>query len=103
MTRSIDVVISTHEGWQFTERCLQHLAEQTVDHRVIVADGGSTDGTPEKIRTLFPHLTLITHAVDPGYAAATNRGVAAGDGDVILLLNNDTFCRPDFLEHLVAS
>jgi GT2 family glycosyltransferase len=28
--------------------------------------------------------------------------VAAGSGDVILLLNNDTVCRPDFIEELAA-
>jgi GT2 family glycosyltransferase len=52
---------------------------------------------------MFPHVVLLTHPVDPGYVVATNRGVAAGSGDVIVLLNNDTFCRSDFLEHLVAA
>ena len=60
-------------------------------------------GHPRTSSTLFPHVALVTHANDPGYAAATNDGVAAGSGDVILLLNNDAFCRPDFLEHLVAA
>ncbi len=103
MARTIDVVITTHEGWELTRRCLEHLLEQTVAHTVIVSDGASTDGTAESIRTLFPHVVLLTHADDPGYAAATNSGVAAGSGDVIVLLNNDAFCRPDFLEHVVAA
>jgi len=100
MSSSVDVVITTHEGWELTRRCLEHLGQQTLEHRVIVSDGASKDGTPENIEALFPHVTLITHADDPGYAAASNHGVAAGSGDVILLLNNDAFCRPDFLEHL---
>jgi N-acetylglucosaminyl-diphospho-decaprenol L-rhamnosyltransferase len=103
MNCSVDVVITTHQGWEFTQRCLEHLRNQTVQPKIIVSDGASTDGTPENIHTLFPHVTLVTHADDPGYAAATNHGVAAGSGDVILLLNNDAFCRPDFLERLVAS
>jgi N-acetylglucosaminyl-diphospho-decaprenol L-rhamnosyltransferase len=103
MSSSVDVVITTHEGWELTQRCLEHLREQTREHRVIVSDGASRDGTPENIKALFPHVTLITHSDDPGYAVATNHGVAAGGGDVILLLNNDTFCRPDFLEHVVAA
>ena len=28
---------------------------------------------------------------------------SAGSGDVIVLLNNDAFCRPDFLERVVAA
>jgi len=103
MSSSVDVVITTHEGWRLTQRCLEHLGQQTVEHRVIVSDGASTDGTPENIEALFPHVTLLAHGDDPGYAAATNHGVAAGSGDVILLLNNDVFCRPDFLEHLVGT
>jgi len=98
---SVDVVITTHDGWDFTRRCLDHLANQTVPHEVIVSDGASTDGTPEQIRALFPRVRLIEHREDPGYAAATNRGVEAGRGDVILLLNNDAYCRPDFIERLL--
>jgi N-acetylglucosaminyl-diphospho-decaprenol L-rhamnosyltransferase len=101
--RSIDVVITTHQGWEFTERCLRHLRAQTIPHTVIVSDGASTDGTPENIRALFPEVALIPHADDPGYAAATNRGVDAGSGDIIVLLNNDAFCRHDFLEHVLAA
>jgi GT2 family glycosyltransferase len=82
---------------------LKHLRDQTISHTVIVSDGASTDGTPESIRAHFPEVVLVAHASDPGYAAATNHGVAAGTGDIILLLNNDAFCRPDFLEHVVAS
>jgi N-acetylglucosaminyl-diphospho-decaprenol L-rhamnosyltransferase len=103
MSCSVDVVITTHQGWELTRRCLEHLAEQTLEHRIIVSDGGSTDGTPQKLRAQFPDVTLVAHDDDPGYSAATNEGVAAGSGDVVLLLNNDTFCRPDFLEQLVAS
>jgi N-acetylglucosaminyl-diphospho-decaprenol L-rhamnosyltransferase len=103
MTQMVDVVITTHQGWELTRRCLEHLEEQTVPHNVIVSDSASTDGTPDNVRTLFPQVTLVGHADDPGYAAATNHGVEAGSGDVILLLNNDAFCRPDFLERLVAA
>jgi N-acetylglucosaminyl-diphospho-decaprenol L-rhamnosyltransferase len=103
MSSSVDVVITTHQGWELTQRCLEHLGQQTLEHRVIVSDGASTDGTPENIEALFPHVTLLAHGDDPGYAASTNHGVAAGSGDVILLLNNDVFCRPDFLEHLVGT
>jgi GT2 family glycosyltransferase len=99
----VDVVVATHQGWELTERCLRDLERQTLEHHVIVSDGASTDGTPGNVRRLFPHVTLLTHDSDPGYAVAVNRGVAAGRAELVLLLNNDAFCRPDFLEHLVAA
>ena len=103
MTLAVDVVVVTHDGWELTEKCLSHLEAQTLPHGVIVSDGGSADGTPDNVRLLFPHAMVIEHADDPGYATAANQGAAAGTADVILLLNNDAYCRPDFLEHLVAA
>ena len=102
MTLTVDVVVTTHQGWELTKRCLDHLREQTIAHTVIVSDSGSSDGTVEQVRTLFPAVVVLAHHTDPGYAAATNEGVAAGRGDVIVLLNNDAFCRPDFLERIAA-
>lgn len=101
MTLTVDVVITTHNGLEHTRRCLEHLRKQSIEHSVIVSDGASTDGTPETVPALFPELMFVGHSEDPGYAAATNEGVAAGRGEIILLLNNDAFCRPDFLERLV--
>ena len=72
---------------------------RSYSHRV----GHLDHGTADKIRELFPSVVLITHVDDPGYAASTNNGVAAGNGDVIVLLNNDAFCRPDFLENIAAA
>jgi GT2 family glycosyltransferase len=100
---SVDVVITTHNGWELTRRCLEHLREQTVEHTVIVSDGASTDETAESIRTDFPYVVLLAHPTDPGYVIATNRGAATGNADVILLLNNDTFCEPDFLQNVLAA
>jgi len=103
MTPTVDVVIVTHNGWEMTEKCLSHLQAQTLAHNVIVSDGGSTDATADHVRRLFPDVTVIQHQDDPGYTTAANHGVAAGTADVVLLLNNDAYCRPDFLEHLVAA
>jgi GT2 family glycosyltransferase len=99
---TIDVVIPTFGGWELTESCLRHLARQTARHSVIVADNGSPDGTPERIRDRFPDVRLLEMGENLGFAVACNRGVEAGSGDVVVLLNNDVDCRPDFLQRLVA-
>jgi N-acetylglucosaminyl-diphospho-decaprenol L-rhamnosyltransferase len=102
VTLSIDVVVPTYDGWELTERCLTHLAQQTMPHTVIVADNGSTDGTPEAVVRRFPAARLVETGGNLGFAIACNRGAQAGDGDAIVLLNNDVDCPPDFLERLVA-
>jgi N-acetylglucosaminyl-diphospho-decaprenol L-rhamnosyltransferase len=102
MTPSIDVVIPTHNGWELTESCLAHLRKQTVPHAVVVCDNGSADGTPAHVRRCFPEVRVVELGANLGFPAACNRGVAAGDGDVVVLLNNDVDCRPKFLERLVV-
>jgi N-acetylglucosaminyl-diphospho-decaprenol L-rhamnosyltransferase len=102
VTPSIDVVIPAHNGWELTKSCLEHLAAQTVPHSVVVADNGSTDGTPERVRDGFPHVRVVELGANVGFPAACNRGVGAGTGEFVVLLNNDVDCRPDFLECLVA-
>jgi N-acetylglucosaminyl-diphospho-decaprenol L-rhamnosyltransferase len=100
---NIDVVIPTFNAWLLTERCLDHLAQQTVPHTVIVADNGSTDGTPDRVRAKFPSAYVVELGANLGFPVACNRGAAASSGDIIVLLNNDVEARPDFLERLTGA
>jgi GT2 family glycosyltransferase len=98
----IDVVVPVHNRWELTKSCLEHLRAQTVRHTVIVIDNGSTDGTPGRLRESFADVRLVELGDNLGFPVACNRGVAAGNGEIVVLLNNDVDCRPDFLERLVA-
>jgi GT2 family glycosyltransferase len=98
---SIDVVIPAYNSWELTESCLRHLAVQTIPHRVIVVDNASTDRTPERLRRDFPEVELVSTGANLGFAIACNSGVAAGSGEIVVLLNNDVDAAPDFLEELI--
>ena len=98
----IDVVIVNWQGRELLVSCLAHLARQTVPHRVIVADNGSTDGSVELLRQAFPEVTLIALGENLGFGVANNRAVAAGDAPYVVLVNNDVDAAPDFLELAVA-
>ena len=91
-----------YNGWHLTERCLEHLRLQTLSHTVIVCDNGSSDGTAKHLRTAFPEVQVVELGVNLGFAAACNRGVRAGKGDFVVLLNNDVECSAEFLNRLVA-
>jgi N-acetylglucosaminyl-diphospho-decaprenol L-rhamnosyltransferase len=102
VTPSIDVVVPTRDRWELTESCLRSLEQQTVPHAVIVADDGSSDGTPARVRKGFPAARVVDTGGARGFSSACNAGVRAGSGEVIVLLNNDVECPPEFLERLVA-
>jgi N-acetylglucosaminyl-diphospho-decaprenol L-rhamnosyltransferase len=99
---SIDVVVPVYENYELTASCLAHLAAQDVAHRVIVVDDGSRDGTAARVREQWPAVTLLELGENRGYTHAVNAGVAAGAGELVVLLNNDVELRPDCVGRLVA-
>lgn len=102
MRLSIDVAVVAYNRYDLTHRCLEHLSRQTREHRMILCDDGSTDGTAERAAADWPDAHVVRTEENRGYARACNTAVAAGRGDVVVLLNNDVDCRPDFVERLVA-
>jgi len=102
MAPSIDVVVPAYNHYQLTSDCLAHLQRQTATHRVIVVDDGSSDGTPERLRSDWPHATVLELGSNHGYTVAVNRGVSAGTGECVVLLNNDVQLHPDCLRRLAA-
>lgn len=99
---SIDVVVPAYGRWDLTSSCLVHLAAQTVPHRVIVVDNGSTDETRTALRRDWPEIDVVELDYNHPFTHAVNLGVAAGRGEHVVLLNNDVDLRPDCLEHLIA-
>ena len=102
MAATIDVVVPAYEHYELTRACLQLLSAQTAAHRTIVVDDGSRDQTSARLRSEWPEVTVIEMGENCGYTRAVNRGVEAGDGEYVVLLNNDVQLPADFLGRLVA-
>jgi N-acetylglucosaminyl-diphospho-decaprenol L-rhamnosyltransferase len=102
LSLTIDIVIPTSGRYDLTRDCLAHLARQTQAHTVILSDNGGDNETAEGVRSEWPQVRLIRSAERLSFAAACNRGAELGTGEVVVLLNNDVYCRPDWLEHLIA-
>ena len=102
MAGSVDVVIPVYNNWELTRSLLEHLRAQTLPHAAIICDNGSTDGTPERVRAEFPEVRVVELGANLGFPAACNRGVSSGSAEVVVLMNNDVTCPPEFLTRLVA-
>ncbi len=88
-------------------RCaLESLERQRgVDFEVIVVDNGSQDGSADMVAQEFlgrsgPRLRLIRNAVNRGFCAANNQGIAAAQAPFVALLNNDAEAEPGWLAGL---
>ncbi|MGZ4245992.1 MAG: glycosyltransferase family 2 protein [Solirubrobacteraceae bacterium] len=102
MTAGIDVAIVAYRRWDLTTSCLDHLARQTVPHHVVLCDNGCDEGTAERARARYPHVEVLRLARNMPYPIACNAAVAAGSGELVVMMNNDVDARPDFLERLTA-
>ena len=97
------VVIPTFNGRRLLAQALESLNAQSVPVEIVVVDNGSTDGTLEALADRFPRVAVVRNTRNVGFGRAINRGVkeAAVAADVIVLVNNDTICAPDFIECLL--
>ncbi len=84
------VVIPTWNGAHMLPACLDSLAAQTYPRlEVVVADGGSEDGTAALIQASYPDVRLVRLPRNRGFAGNVNAGLRAARGEILLLLNND--------------
>jgi N-acetylglucosaminyl-diphospho-decaprenol L-rhamnosyltransferase len=97
-----DVVVVSWNGRARLEACLEHLARQTAPHRVIVVDNASSDGTAEMVRERYPYVELLEMERNVGFGRAVNAGVAAGDGEAIVLVNDDVEAVAGCIEAMLA-
>jgi rSAM/selenodomain-associated transferase 2 len=68
-------------------------------HEVILVDGGSSDGTPEKARPLVD----VVLTSQPGRARQMNRGARAASGEVLWFLHADTLAPVDAIDTMSAA
>jgi glycosyltransferase involved in cell wall biosynthesis len=73
---------------------------------IVLADGGSGDGTVQQARAVAAQhgLTMtVLHGRDGGLYDGMNRAIAASRGHFVLILNSDDRLRQGALERLVAA
>jgi GT2 family glycosyltransferase len=99
---SVDVAIVAYRGWEFTRTTLEHLRLQTIEHQVVLCDNGCDQDTAARAREQFPEVRVIRLERNETCAVSCNASVAAGDSEIVVMMNNDVELRPDFLERLTA-
>ena len=96
LMRDASVVVVTYNALPWIEQCVASVR----DEQVVVVDNGSTDGTVEVVRELFPQAQVIERE-NLGLASGWNAGMAAVTGRYVLLLNADAWLADGSLAQLV--
>ena len=100
----VSVVIPNFNGIAFLDSVLASLEGQTLsDFEVILVDNGSTDGSCSFVTANYPWVHLIELTENFGFCGAVNAGIRAAKAPYVLLLNNDTEVKEDFVEEMLAA
>jgi GT2 family glycosyltransferase len=98
------VIIVTYQSANEISDCVESLLRQSVPVEIFIVDNASSDNTPQLIADYaarFENIHAILHTENIGLAAANNSPLGKCQGEYVLILNPDTLCRSDTLEHMV--
>jgi len=102
----LSIIMPSFNQAQFIESAIDSVLSQTYDDlELVVQDGGSTDGTCEKLNRIQLRDSRVKWESkgDSGPAEALNNALARTSGEVIGWLNSDDLYIPTTLERIVEA
>ena len=101
---TLSIVIVSYNALEALRRCLESLqkAPPAITHDITLVDNASTEAVVDTVRSRWPAVKVIAQTENRGFAAATNVGIRASRGDLILMLNGDTVVPAGAIDTLVA-
>lgn len=98
------IIIPHLNGKHHLDDCLGSLRRQScTNFEVLLVDNGSSDGTQAYLREHFPEVKLIELEKNRGFTGACNAGWAVANGEIIILLNNDTEVQSNWLHEIIVA
>jgi GT2 family glycosyltransferase len=101
----VSVIVLNWNGKRFLEKCLCSLLNQDYSNfEALLVDNGSSDGSVEYVRNAFgkdDRLRIVALKDNYGFCKGNNIGIQHAKGDYVVILNNDTEVKPNFISVLV--
>jgi glycosyltransferase involved in cell wall biosynthesis len=100
----ISIITVVYNNQATVTSAIESVVRQTYENKeYIVVDGGSTDGTLEKIKSYSDHIDVLISEPDKGIYDAMNKGLAKATGDLICILNSDDLYPDEYVLEKVAN
>lgn len=100
--RSLDIVVPVRNEEDSIDEFYRRVRALGLSESLIFVDNASSDGTVTRIQRL-PDVRLIRHDTDQGYGASICHGIAASNGDVIIVIDADLEYPPETIEPMLAA
>ncbi|MEI6947706.1 glycosyltransferase family 2 protein [Paraflavisolibacter sp. H34] len=93
----VSIVIINYNTFALTCQCIQSVLDFTkgVPYEIILVDNASTECDPSLFKEKFPGIILVINPHNSGFAKGNNLGISFAKGDLVLLLNSDTYLTED--------
>lgn len=99
---SVSAVIVNYNGGINIINCIQALYHQDANlENIMVIDNGSTDGSPDKIRKIFPKVIFVELGENIGLSKARNIGLRRATTDLVLIVDDDVYLEEGCLSRLL--
>lgn len=98
MTPIASIIIPTYQHAIYLPDAMESALAQTVPVEIIVVDDGSTDRTPDILRTYVRRGVRWARQKHAGVAAARNAGIEKAHGEFVMFLDADDVIAPRKVE-----
>lgn len=100
----LSIIIVNWNTRDLLTQCLESIYQSQTSYsiEIIVVDNGSTDKSPDLVRTRYRSVTLIENQSNIGFARANNQAISFSRAKYVLLLNSDTLVQAETLTSLVG-
>lgn len=99
----VDIIIVHYNAIEILPNFFQSLSEINYpDYKIYFYDNASIDGSADWVEHNYPDINVFRSDVNHFFCKSNNYAVAQGEGEFILLINNDIIVEPDFIHHMVT-
>jgi glycosyltransferase involved in cell wall biosynthesis len=100
----LSVVIPVYNEKSTLEEVLARVRAVPIDKEIVIIDDGSTDGTRELLEMVEkePGTKVFYHQRNRGKGAAVRTGLAASQGDIVIIQDADLEYFPEEYPELIA-
>lgn len=101
----VSIVTPVLNGTKYLEECIQSVLKQSYPHiEHIFVDGGSTDGTLERLasyQSKYPDRIRFVTGRDKGIGEAVSKGLKIARGEILGWIDSDDIYEPDAIQTVV--